>query len=87
MNMPGQGEAAVAQLGHGADEGARGQQRVGDADELAHAAVQPAGVGQARRTLPGPHARERVTQRKVQQAFHGGEQQLHGASYRKTQKP
>ena len=56
---------ALAQLRHDAREHALGQQPVGDADELRHAAVHAA------------HARERVAQAVVEQALHGCEQDAH----------
>ena len=56
---------AVEQLGHHADESAVWQQRIGDADELRHAAVHAAHTGQD------------VAQHKVQQALHGGKEQGH----------
>jgi len=54
--------APVVQFGHGAMEGADGQQTVGDADELRHA------------TVDASHLRERVPQVMVEQALHGGQQ-------------
>jgi len=57
-----QGAAAMAQLGHGAQECAFGQQRAGDTDELRHTAVHAA------------HAREQVAQHAVEQALHRSKQ-------------
>ena len=57
--------AAVPELGDDAVEHALGQQRAGDADELGHAAVDPA------------DARQDVAQREIEQPFHRGEQQGH----------
>ncbi|KQY81877.1 hypothetical protein ASD35_08850 [Pelomonas sp. Root1444] len=60
--------AAVPQLRHDAREHALGQQLVGHADELGHAAVDAA------------HAREHVAQDVVEQALHGRQQDHCGCS-------
>ncbi|MCY1538075.1 hypothetical protein D9M68_735990 [compost metagenome] len=60
------GTPPMQQFGHHPQERALGQQGLGDADELAHAAVDATG------------AREHVAQGRVEQAFHGREQQGHG---------
>ena len=62
------GAAGAVELGDDAAEGARGQQRVGDADELAHRMIVVGGLGEDR------------AQHVVQQPFHRREQQTHGAS-------
>jgi hypothetical protein len=64
----GQGAAAVLQLRHDAREHALGQQLVGHADELGHAAVHAADAGQ------------HIAQDVVEQAFHRGEEDHWAAS-------
>jgi len=54
------------QFGDHTVERTLGQQGVGDADELTHATVNAAG------------ARQDIAQRRVQQTFHGREQDSHG---------
>ena len=61
----GQGAAAVQQLRHHPDECPRRQQLIGDADELADAAVDAA------------HGCQHLAQRVVEQALHGREQNRH----------
>jgi len=57
--------AGVVQLGHHAVEHPLGQQLVGDADELGHAAVNAA------------HLRQHIAQAVVEQPFHGRKQDRH----------
>jgi len=61
----GTGAAAVQQLGHHPGEDTRGQQLVGDADELGDAAIDAA------------HGGQHFAQRVVEQALHGREQDGH----------
>ncbi len=68
----GRRSAAVCQFGHESQENTRGQQLIGDADELRDASVDPAGAGQ--------HVAHAV----VDQALHRGQQQLHGRIVRQA---